>query len=72
MPTSIFLLFLRVDVLIDVVKALRLRAVHLVPPVADEESLVEERSNGTEERVATPAGLAHVEHLREAEKKKLY
>ena len=40
------------------------RAVHVVPPVADEVLLVEDGAVGAQEAVGGAVGLAHVEHLR--------
>ena len=52
-----------IDVLVDEVEARRVRAVHLVPPVADEMALIEEGPHGAEERVRAAVVLAHVEDL---------
>ena len=53
-----------IDVLVDEVMARRLRAVHLVPPVADEVALIEEGPHGAEERVRASVVLTHVEDLK--------
>ena len=52
-----------VDVFVDDVEAGSLRAVDLVPPVADEVALIEESPHGAEERVRAAVVLAHVEDL---------
>ena len=52
-----------VDVFVDDVEAGGLRAVDLVPPVADEVALIEEGPHGAEERVRAAVALAHVEDL---------
>ena len=38
-------------------------AVDFVPPIADEESLVEKSSDGTQTSVLPAAALTHVKHL---------
>ena len=52
-----------VDVFVDDVEAGGLRAVDLVPPVADEVALIEEGPHGAEECVRAAVALAHVEDL---------
>ena len=52
-----------IDALVDVEECGSLRAVHLVPPVAHQVALVEQRAHGAQERVLPAAELAHVEDL---------
>ena len=55
-----------VQVRVHTVEAWRRVAVHLVPPVADHEALVEERPHRAQEAALSPVRLADVEDLERA------
>ena len=60
-----------IDVLVDAVVADCPGAVHLEPPVTDQELLVKQSSYRAEERILAAPGLAHVKDLRERQRKYL-